>query len=487
MELYELTIKEVSELIRKKEVSPVELTELILARIEQYDAKINSYVTVLSDYAMKRAKEAEEEIAAGKYKGPLHGVPIGLKDIFVMKDFPTTAGSKILEGYMSLYNATVTEKLLDAGAVIVGKNNMDEFAMGSSNETSYYGHVKNPWDLDRVPGGSSGGSAAAVAASLCYGSVGTDTGGSIRQPASLCGIVGMKPTYGRVSRFGMIAFASSLDQAGPLTKSVYDTALILSLISGHEPRDSTSINNPVPDYASSLKADMKGIKVGIPKEYFIEGIDEEVLAAVQEAIKVVTGQGGEIVEISLPHTEYSTAAYYIIAPSEASSNLARFDGVKYGYRAEDSEDLLDMYKKTKTEGFGQEVKRRIMIGTYALSAGYYDAFYNKARRVQTLLRKDFQDAFGKVDVILTPTAAEPAFKIGEKTTDPIKMYLSDVFTNPTNLAGLPGISLPCGYTKNGLPIGLQFIGKPFDEQAVLNAAFSYESNTDWNTKRAELN
>jgi aspartyl-tRNA(Asn)/glutamyl-tRNA(Gln) amidotransferase subunit A len=486
MELYELGIEEVSELVKKKEVSPVELTELVLNRIEEYDGKINSYVTVLSDYAIKKAKKAEEEIASGKYLGPLHGIPIGLKDIFVMKDVRTTAGSKILQNFKPLYNATVTHKLLDGGAVIVGKNNMDEFAMGSSNETSYFGQVKNPWDLQRVPGGSSGGSAAAVAASLCYGSVGTDTGGSIRQPASLCGVVGMKPTYGSVSRFGMIAFASSLDQAGPLTKSVYDASLILNVISGYEPRDSTSVNRPVPDYALNLKNDLRGLKVGIPKEYFIDGIDGEVLKAVEDSIKLVTEHGAEIIEITLPHTEYATATYYIIAPSEASSNLARYDGVKYGYRSKDPGDLIDMYKKTKTEGFGQEVKRRIMIGTYALSAGYYDAFYNKARRVQTLLRQDFQDAFEKVDVILTPTAAEPAFKIGEKTSDPIKMYLSDIFTNPANLTGLPAISLPCGYTNSGLPIGLQFIGKPFDEQNVLNAAYTYECNTDWNKRRPKI-
>ncbi len=486
MELYELSIKEISELIKKKEVSPVELTKQILNRIERYDGDINSYVTVLSDYAIQKAKKAQDDIASGKYLGPLHGVPIGLKDIFVMKDVRTTAGSKILESFKPLYNATVTQKLLDAGAIIVGKNNMDEFAMGSSNETSYFGVVKNPWDLQRVPGGSSGGSAAAVAASLCYGSVGTDTGGSIRQPASLCGIVGMKPTYGNVSRFGMIAFASSLDQAGPLTKSVYDAAIILNLISGHEPRDSTSVNAPVPDYISNLKNDIKGLKVGIPKEYFIDGIDAEVLKAVQDAIKLITELGAEIIEMSLPHTEYATAAYYIIAPSEASSNLARYDGVKYGYRSQSFDDLLDMYKNTKSEGFGGEVKRRIMIGTYALSAGYYDAFYNKARKVQTLIRQDFQNAFEKVDVILTPTAAEPAFKLGEKTSDPIKMYLSDIFTNPTNLAGLPGISLPCGYTNDGLPIGLQFIGKPFDEQNVLNAAYAYESNTDWNKRRPKI-
>jgi len=486
MELHELSIREVSGLIGSKEISPVEITQIMLDRIEEHDERLNTYITVAADLALETAKKAEKEISMGNYIGPLHGVPIGLKDIFVMKDIRSTAGSSMLENFISPYNSTVTQKLIDSGAVILGKNNMDEFAMGSSNETSYYGVVRNPWDTDRVPGGSSGGSAAATAASLCYGSVGTDTGGSIRQPAALCGIVGMKPTYGRASRFGMIAFASSLDQAGPLTKSVYDAALILKTISGHEKRDSTSVDSPVPDYTSNLKEDFKGFKIGIPKEYFTDGIDTEVENAVKDAIKLITDLGAELVEISLPHTEYASATYYIIAPSEASSNLARFDGVRYGFRAENSDDLIDMYKKTKTQGFGEEVKRRIMIGTYALSAGYYDAYYNKARRVQTLLRQDFKNAFEKVDLILTPTTAEPAFKIGEKTEDPIKMYLSDIFTNPTNLAGLPGISLPCGFTESGLPIGLQFIGQPFDEQNILNAAHAYECNTDWHTRRPEL-
>jgi aspartyl-tRNA(Asn)/glutamyl-tRNA(Gln) amidotransferase subunit A len=486
MEIYELSIRELSELIKNKRISPVEITELLLHRIENNDTKLNTFISVFPDSAMEMARKAEEEITSGNYKGPLHGVPLGLKDIFVMKDKVSTAGSRMLENFVSPYNATVTQRLIDAGAVILGKNNMDEFAMGSSNETSYFGPVKNPWDQQRVPGGSSGGSASATAASLCCASLGTDTGGSIRQPAALCGIVGMKPTYGRVSRFGMIAFASSLDQAGPLTKSVYDAALLLQLISGYERRDSTSVNIPVPDYSLKLKSDFNGYRIGIPKEYFIEGIDSEVRQAVDNSIEQITQLGAETVEISLPHTEYASATYYIIAPSEASSNLARYDGVRYGYRAGDSDNLLDMYKKTKSQGFGQEVKRRIMIGTYALSAGYYDAFYNKARKVQTLIRKDFETAFKKVDLIVTPTTAEPAFKIGEKTSDPIKMYLSDIFTNPTNLAGLPGISLPCGFTTSGLPIGLQFIGKPFDEQTVLNAANAYEVNSDWHLRRPEI-
>jgi len=483
MEIYKLTIKQVSELIRNREISPVELTEMMLERINSHDTSLNTYINVYSDYSLEMARKAEDEIASGTYRGPLHGVPIGLKDIFVMKDKVSTAGSKMLENYVSPYNATVTQRLLDAGAVILGKNNMDEFAMGSSNETSYFGPVKNPWDQQRVPGGSSGGSASATAASLCYASVGTDTGGSIRQPAALCGIVGLKPTYGRVSRFGIIAYASSLDQAGPITKSVYDAALLLEIISGHESRDSTSLRMPVPNYCADLKSDFRGYKVGLPREYFIDGIDTEVKQAVEMAVEKITDLGGETVEISLPHTEYASATYYIIAPSEASSNLARYDGVRYGYRSHEGEDVLEMYKKTKSRGFGQEVKRRIMIGTYALSAGYYDAFYNKARKVQTLIRNDFEKAFEKVDIILTPTTAEAAFKIGEKTSDPVKMYLSDIFTNPTNLAGLPGISVPCGFTNSGLPIGLQFIGKPFDEQNVLNAANAYEVHTDWHLRR----
>jgi aspartyl-tRNA(Asn)/glutamyl-tRNA(Gln) amidotransferase subunit A len=486
MELPFLTIREVSASIKKKAISPVELTQEILERIEEVDGKLNSYITVLADQAIQSAKEAEKHISLGTYLSPLHGVPIGLKDIFCMKGVRTTCGSKILENFISPYDATVTRKLKAAGAVIVGKNNMDEFAMGSSTENSYFGPTRNPWDLERVPGGSSGGSAAAVSAYLCFGSIGTDTGGSIRQPATLCGIVGLKPTYGRVSRFGMIAFASSLDQGGPLTKTVEDTALMLNVIAGNDSRDSTSVNSPVPDYTSCLNVGIKGIKVGVPKEYFIKGIDAEVEEAVKRAIALVEDLGGVIQEISLPHTKHAVSAYYLLAPSEASSNLARYDGVKYGFRVYGTDNLRDMYFKTRAEGFGREVKRRIMIGTYALSSGYYDAYYLKAQRVRTLIKKDFEEAFKKVDVIMTPTSPEPAFKIGEKTDDPLKMYLSDIFTIPCNLAGLPGISIPCGFTSSGLPIGLQILGEPFDEETLLRVAHNYEIHTNWKEKRPPI-
>ncbi|MCK5710691.1 MAG: Asp-tRNA(Asn)/Glu-tRNA(Gln) amidotransferase subunit GatA [Deltaproteobacteria bacterium] len=479
MELPFLTIKEASDLINKKEISPVELTQSILDRIQDKDEKLNTYITVLSEKALESAKKAEEEISRGNYLGPLHGIPLGLKDIFITKNITTTCGSKMLENFIPPYDATVTQKLSESGAVILGKNNMDEFAMGSSTETSYFGPTANPWDLQRVPGGSSGGSASATAASLCLGSVGTDTGGSIRQPAALCGVVGMKPTYGRVSRFGMIAFASSLDQAGPITKTVEDTALILNAISGPDPKDSTCVNIPVPDYTLRLKDDIKGLKIGIPKEYFVDGMDKEVEDASRKAISVMEGLGAEIIEISLPHTEYAVLTYYIIAPSEASSNLARYDGVKYGYRTEGAESLRDMYFKTRAEGFGDEVKRRIMLGTYALSSGYYDAYYLKAQRVRTLIKNDFEEAFKRVDTIMAPTTPEVAFKIGEKIQDPIKMYLSDVLTIPCNIAGLPGISVPCGFSTDGLPIGIQVLGKPFDEETVLRMAYAYEQHTDW--------
>ncbi len=486
MELPFLTIKEASELIKSKELSPVELTKALLDRISNKDEKLNSYITVLTEKALESATRAEEEISAGNYNGPLHGIPLGIKDIFITKDIKTTCGSKMLENFLPPYDATVTTKLMDAGAVILGKNNMDEFAMGSSTETSYFGPTTNPWDIERVPGGSSGGSASATSASLCLASVGTDTGGSIRQPASLCGVVGMKPTYGRVSRFGMIAFASSLDQAGPITKTVEDTAIILNSISGPDPRDSTCVNLSVPDYTQSLKDSLDGLKIGIPKEYFVEGMDKDVEDASKKAISEIENLGAEIVEISLPHTEYAVLTYYIIAPSEASSNLARYDGVKYGFRAEGVESLSDMYFKTRAQGFGDEVKRRIMLGTYALSSGYYDAYYLKAQKVRTLIKKDFEEAFEKVDAIVAPTTPEVAFKIGEKTQDPIKMYLSDVLTIPCNIAGLPGISVPCGFSKDGLPIGIQVLGKPFDEETVIHVAHAYEHNTNWRDKQPEV-
>ncbi len=486
MDLPFLSISEVSELIRKKEISPVEITQEVLKRIEEVDGKINSYVTVLADDAIQSAKEAEKLLSSGTYLGPLHGVPIGLKDIFCMKGARTTCGSRILENFISPYDATVTQRLKNAGAVILGKNNMDEFAMGSSTENSYFGPTRNPWDLERVPGGSSGGSAASVAASLCFASIGTDTGGSIRQPAALCGIVGLKPTYGRVSRFGMIAFASSLDQGGPLTKTVVDTALVLNVIAGKDSRDSTSVDSPVPDYTRTINDEIKGIRIGVPKEYFIKGIDTQIEEAVKRAIALIEDLGGSVEEISLPHTKHAVSAYYLLAPAEASSNLARYDGVKYGLRVSDTESLMDMYLKTRAEGFGREVKRRIMIGTYALSSGYYDAYYLKAQRVRTLIKKDFDDAFKKVDVIITPTSPEAAFKIGEKTDDPLKMYLSDIFTIPCNLAGLPGISIPCGFTSGGLPIGLQILGKPFDEETLLRVAHNYETHANWREKRPPI-
>ncbi len=476
------TIKEAAALIERKEASPVELAELFLERISSEDGKINSYITVWEEAAMETARKAEKEISEGNYLGPLHGVPIALKDIFVTKDSRTTCGSKMLRDFVAPYNSTVAEELMASGSVVLGKNNMDEFAMGSSNETSYFGPVKNPWDTDRVPGGSSGGSAAATAANLCLASVGTDTGGSIRQPGSLCGVVGMKPTYGRVSRYGMIAFASSLDQAGPLAKTVEDAAIILSSIAGHDPMDSTSVNLPSADYASALSADIKGLRVGIPKEYFISGMDPEVEESIRKAIRELETLGAEIVEISLPHSRYAVSTYYIIAPSEASSNLARYDGVRYTYRCENPQTLRDLFFRSRSEGFGDEVKRRIMLGTYALSTGYYDAYYLKAQKARTLIIKDFENAWEKVDVIASATSPETAFRIGEKTDDPLKMYLSDILTIPCNIAGLPGISVPCGFSSKRLPIGLQIMGKPFDEQTVLNVAYAYEQTTKWYEK-----
>ncbi|MCI0454713.1 MAG: Asp-tRNA(Asn)/Glu-tRNA(Gln) amidotransferase subunit GatA [Candidatus Dadabacteria bacterium] len=486
MELPFLTIRELSLLLKRKEVSPVEVTKTILDRIDGIEGKVHAYISILREESLKASKRAEELISSGDYIGTLHGVPIGVKDIFVMKGTRTTCGSKILENFAPPYDATIVERLKNAGAIVVGKNNMDEFAMGSSTENSYFGPTRNPWDLERVPGGSSGGSAAAVSASLCFASIGTDTGGSIRQPAAFCGITGLKPTYGRVSRFGMIAFASSLDQGGPLTKTVEDAALMLNVFAGGDNKDSTSVHVPVPDYVSHLNGEIKGIRVGVPKEYFIKGIDFEVEKAVKKAIELVEDLGCSIEEITLPHTEYAVSSYYIIAPSEASSNLARYDGVRYGLRVPDSNSLRDMYNRTRAEGFGAEVKRRIMIGTYALSAGYYDAYYLKAQRVRTLIKRDFEEAFKKVDVIMTPTSPEAAFKIGEKTDDPLKMYLSDIFTIPCNLAGLPGIAIPCGFTSNGLPIGLQILGKPFDEETILRVAHAYEIHTNWSEKRPPI-
>jgi len=485
MELYSLTIHELQEKIRSGEVSSTAIVHSVFDRIDAVEEKVHAYITLMRESALEEAKIADERIRAGEIKA-LTGIPIALKDIYCTQGVRTTCGSRILENYTPPYDATVIAKLREAGAVFTGKTNMDEFAMGSSTETSYYGVTRNPWDLERIPGGSSGGSAAAVAADECIAALGSDTGGSIRQPAALCGVVGMKPTYGRVSRFGLVAFASSLDQIGPFTKDVEDCAILMNAIAGYDPRESTSVPVEVPDYRDFLNRGIEDWTVGIPREYFVEGIDPEVRAAIEQAIQTVEGLGAKCREISLPHTEYCLAVYYIIAPAEASSNLARYDGVKYGFRATEGRDLLDMYKKTRSAGFGAEVKRRIMIGTYALSSGYYDAYFKKASQVRGLIKKDFEEALQGCDVILTPTTPTPAFKIGEKADDPMQMYLSDIFTISTNLAGIPGISLPCGYTQGGLPIGVQFLAGHFEEGKLLQISSAYEKNAHLEKRRPTL-
>ena len=485
MELFSLTIHELQEKIKNGDVSAMQIAESVFSRIAAVEERVHSYIRLMKEEALAQAVKVDECIKRGDIR-TLTGIPIALKDIVCTKDITTTCGSRILRDFVPPYNATVVEKLRDAGALFTGKANMDEFAMGSSTETSYFGPTRNPWDLERIPGGSSGGSASAVAADECIASIGSDTGGSIRQPAALCGVVGLKPTYGRVSRFGLIAFASSLDQIGPFTKDVEDCAIMMNVLAGYDPKESTSVKVDVPDYRQFIGRDIKGWKVGIPKEYFVEGIDPEVSSAVKKTIEVVEKCGGKIMDISLPHTQYCLAVYYIIAPAEASSNLARYDGVKYGYRTSDARDLAEMYTKTRREGFGAEVKRRIMIGTYALSAGYYDAYYGKASQVRALIRRDFDEAFRKCDVILTPTTPTPAFKIGEKTDDPLQMYLSDIFTISTNLAGIPGISVPCGYSTAGLPIGVQFLAGHFEEGKLLQIASMYEKNAAIEKRRPTL-
>jgi aspartyl-tRNA(Asn)/glutamyl-tRNA(Gln) amidotransferase subunit A len=437
------------------------------------------------DVARQQAALADARIQKGETT-PLTGIPLAIKDLICTQGVRTTCGSHILENYIPPYDATVIEKLKAAGAVLVGKANMDEFAMGSSTENSFFGPTRNPWDLERIPGGSSGGAAAAVAAGECIASLGSDTGGSIRQPASCCGVVGIKPTYGRVSRYGLVAFASSLDQIGPFSKDVRDAALLLQAICGHDFRDSTSVNVPVPDFTQSLVDNVRGMILGIPKECFREGLDPEVESAFREAVRNLEKLGAKTVEVSLPHSEYALAVYYILAPAEASSNLARYDGVKYGFRAKGSFDLMEMYKETRSQGFGAEVKRRIMLGTYALSAGYYEAYYRKAAQVRTLVRQDFEKTFAHCDVLLTPTAPTPAFKLGEKVDDPLQMYLSDIFTIPCNLAGLPGLSLPSGFSKQGLPIGLQILANHFQEEKMLRAAYVYEQNTEYHLRQPAL-
>jgi aspartyl-tRNA(Asn)/glutamyl-tRNA(Gln) amidotransferase subunit A len=480
-EIFKLSAASIARKIKEKEVSSFEVTKFYLEQIKKFDPKLKAFVSVFDEEALRQAKEIDAKVAEGTAPGLLCGVPVAVKDNILVRNFKTTCSSKILENYTAPYNATVIEKLRSSGAVLVGKTNMDEFAMGSSTENSGFFTTRNPWDKEYIPGGSSGGSACAVAGLLAPLAIGSDTGGSIRQPAACCGVVGMKPTYGRGSRYVLIAFASSLDQIGPFSRKVEDSCTLLKAISGYDPLDSTSVNVAVPDYEAVLNKDIKGIKIGLPKEYFIEGLDPEVRKAVEAAIKVLEKLGAKIEEISLPHTEYAVSIYYIIAPSEASANLARYDGVRYGLRVE-SENLIDEYKKTRGRGFGAEVKRRIMLGTYALSAGYYDAYYGKAQKVRTLVRDDFEKAFKKVDVIVTPTAPTTAFKIGEKSQDPLQMYLSDIFTISCNLAGLPGISVPCGFSSKGLPIGLQILGKPFEEEEILKVAYNYEKKTDWSEK-----
>jgi len=483
--LTDLTIHELAARFRRGDATPTQAAREYLDRIAALDSKVKAYLTVTGEAALARAAEADARFKSGTPRGPLDGVPLGLKDVFCTRGVRTTCGSKILEGFVPPYDATVVARLVRAGAVILGKLNMDEFAMGSSTENSAYFTTRNPWDLSRVPGGSSGGSAAAVAADLAAATLGTDTGGSIRQPAAFCGNVGLKPTYGRVSRFGLVAFASSLDQVGPFAKDVLDAALMLQAVAGHDPMDSTSAAIPVPDYAAELDGGVRGLRVGIPAEYFIEGLDAEVEAAVRAAVETLEGLGAKTESVSLPHTEYGLAAYYLIAPAECSSNLARYDGVKYGLRVPGARDLIDMYSRTRGAGFGAEVKRRVMLGTYALSAGYYDAYYGKAQKVRTLVQRDFQKAFERVDVIVAPTTPSVAFKMGERA-DPLSMYLNDVFTIPVNLAGLPGLSVPAGFTKSGLPIGLQVIGKAFDEATLLRTARAYEAATSWHERKPGL-
>ncbi|MEA1947675.1 MAG: Asp-tRNA(Asn)/Glu-tRNA(Gln) amidotransferase subunit GatA [Thermodesulfobacteriota bacterium] len=486
MNLHELTIKKAHMLLKKKEISSQELTRAVLDRIDAVEEHVGAYITLNNEMALAQAKIADKSISQGNIL-PLTGIPLALKDLMCTKGLRTTCASRILENFVPPYDATVVKKLKKQGAVIVGKSNMDEFAMGSSNEHSAIKLTHNPWDLTRIPGGSSGGSAAATAADMCIGSLGSDTGGSIRQPASHCGVVGMKPTYGRVSRFGLVAFASSLDQIGPLTKDVTDCAMLMNVISGYDSADSTSVPEDVPDYTSFLKNDLKGMVVGIPKEYSAtKGLDPDVSDAVKHAVEKIQGMGTGCVEVSLPHTEHAVAAYYVIAPSEASSNLARYDGVKYGYRDKNKKSLMEMYKSTRSKGFGPEVQRRIILGTYSLSAGYYDAYYGKASQVRTLIIEDFKKAFKSCDVILSPVAPTPAFKIGEMVDDPLTMYLSDVFTLSANLAGIPGMSVPCGFSSKGLPIGLQIMAKHFEEGKLFKVAYNFEQATDFHKKKPNL-
>jgi aspartyl-tRNA(Asn)/glutamyl-tRNA(Gln) amidotransferase subunit A len=486
MELHWFTIHQLRKMFVEKKISSLEVTQALIDRIERIDSQINAYVTVTGEDALRQAKLADEMLAKGETSSELSGIPLAVKDILCTQGWRTTCGSRILENFVPSYDATVIQRLKAQKSVFLGKTNMDEFAMGSSTENSHFGPTRNPWALDRVPGGSSGGSAAALAAGECIAALGSDTGGSIRQPASFCGVVGLKPTYGRVSRYGLVAFASSLDQVGPITRDVEDSAILMNVMCGFDFKDSTSVKVETADFKNALVRDVSGVKIGIPKEYFIAGMDPDVEKAVQNSIGLFEKWGAVCKEISLPHTEYALAAYYIICTAEASSNLARYDGVRYGHRVDEHGGIVDMYRKTRTEGFGPEVKRRIMLGTYALSAGYYDAYYKKAAQVRTLVKQDFDKAFRDIDVILTPTSPTPAFQIGEKTEDPLQMYLMDVFTIPVNMAGIPGISIPCGLSRQDLPIGLQLLGPHFGEEAILRTAYTFEQNTDFHLHRPSI-
>ncbi|KLV16251.1 Asp-tRNA(Asn)/Glu-tRNA(Gln) amidotransferase GatCAB subunit A [Niallia circulans] len=485
MSLFDQKMTDLQELLHKKEISVSDLVKESYSRIKDVDEKVQAFLTLDEENALSKASELDSKLVNGEYSGSLFGMPIGIKDNIVTKNLRTTCSSRILENFQPIYNATVIDKLQAAGAITIGKLNMDEFAMGSSTENSYYQKTKNPWNLETVPGGSSGGSAASVAAGEVLFSLGSDTGGSIRQPAAFCGVVGLKPTYGRISRFGLVAFASSLDQIGPITRTVEDNAFLLNAISGVDSMDSTSANVEVPDFTKGLTGDIKGMKIAVPKEYLAEGVSEVVRQSVLDALKVLEKLGATWEEVSLPHSKYALATYYLLSSSEASANLSRFDGVRYGYRTDNAETLIDLYKRSRAEGFGDEVKRRIMLGTFALSSGYYDAYYKKAQKVRTLIKKDFEDVFEKYDVIVGPTTPTPAFKLGEKVDDPLTMYANDILTIPVNLAGVPGISVPCGFS-NGLPLGLQIIGKHFDEASVYKVAYAFEQATDYHKQKPTL-
>ena len=486
MELYSKTLSEIAKDIKNKKITIKEVLDSVYKRIEEVEPKVGAYITLTKKEAYKRAEKLQEKLDNGEDIGLLGGVPIAIKDNICTKNVKTTCASKMLENFEPIYNATVIEKLEDAGAIMIGKTNMDEFAMGSSTETSYFKKTANPWDVERVPGGSSGGSAACVSADMAYAALGSDTGGSIRQPASYCSVVGLKPTYGLISRYGLIAFASSLDQIGPLGKTVEDAAIMLNVIAGHDKKDTTSADLEKKDYTKSLVNDVKGMKIGVPSSFVNDGINNDVKEAYDNSVNTLKELGAEIVDVKLEYAKYSLATYYIIATAEASSNLGRYDGIRYGHRAKEFSDLIDLYTKSRTEGFGDEVKRRIMLGTYVLSSGYYDAYYKRAQRVRTLIVEDFKKTFESCDAIMIPTAPNTSFKMGEHSTNPLEMYLEDIFTVPVNIAGLPAISIPGGFASNGMPIGLQFITKAFDEEKLLQIAYTYEQNTEFSKKKPNI-